>query len=105
MKNITVEDLKTIISNALKTVIGEEDGDDMKRIFHSVKVGEDAKNHTGSVFGCEGYFCVEGSIVSSFYYDAPERHCKFMESIDLGLKEFGLFVEPINAVEFGIYEC
>lgn len=75
-----------------------------KHLVDSCKVGEDAVTHTGSQVAA--YFCTESTIFGSFYYDWPQGWNEFQDHVNNGLKRFDgdFFVEPINNVEFGIYE-
>lgn len=104
MKKLTNESLTEILRKAVAATGYEADEGDVKNLFASVKVGEEAENHTGSK-GALGYFATEGTVVSSMYYDAPSLYWKFEEAVNAGLAKIipGAFAEPINSVEFAIY--
>ena len=72
-------------------------------ILNSVKIGRYAEDHTGSE-GIKAYFSTEGTSITAMYYDAPTLFWEWLESITSELEPYGLFVEPINSCEFGIYD-
>jgi hypothetical protein len=100
MKKLTASRLKKILVAALNG--NGFNPDENKGIIDSIKIGKEADYHMGSN-GSAGYFAIEDSILSSAYYDFPSIYHKFVEAVDAGLKPFGLFAEPRNSVEFGIY--
>lgn len=99
---LTETPLKKLIESAILDLSGFE-LKEAERVMRTVKCGEEAQNHTGSM--CEGYFAIEDSILAGCYYDAPRIYHQFMENMDQGLQKIDsrLFCEPINTVEFAIY--
>lgn len=74
---------------------------DTKQIVGSAKVGQEASNHVG--YKSQGYFCSEGTSVTSWYYDAIQTFDDFKTRINEGLKPFGLYLELKNCCEFTIH--
>lgn len=99
-KKLSAIRLNKILVAALKKIgLNPEEN---KGLLDSIKIGKEADYHMGSN-GSAGYFAIEDSILSSAYYDAPSIYHSFVDAVDAGLKEFGLFAEPRNSVEFGIF--
>ena len=67
-------------------------------VLKTVRVNREARYHTGTL--AQGYFCIEETGMS---YDYPSVIVDLIDQISDDLKG-GRFVEPINSVEFSIYE-
>ena len=100
---LTESTLQEIIKLAILDLSGFE-LKDAKLVMRTVKCGEEAQNHTGSM--CDGYFAIEDSILSGCYYDAPRIWHQFLENVEQGLQKINsnFFCEPINSVEIAIYK-
>lgn len=80
------------------------DNDEVARIIRTVKTGSEAQYHTGSA--CEGYFCIEDSILSGCYYDMPSIYHQLIENVNTEVEKVDpyLYVDVINSVEFAVYK-
>lgn len=103
---LTEQILLTILMSATEAAFGEfiDAQYESRKFEQSIKLGEEAVNHTGSS-GTVAYFCTEESMISSAKYDAPNQYWAWEESVTEQLRPYGLFVEPINGVEYGIYSA
>lgn len=98
----TKQQLQDALTKAFNAALGDLDEHEQRVLFRSIKLGEDAELHTGCS-GCVGYFATEESLISSCYYDFPDAHHKFEETLQAELSPLGLFCEPKNHVEFCIF--
>lgn len=74
-----------------------------KSVVDSIKVGEEAENHTGSN-GCYAYFCIEESLVRDARDMLPSTYYKWEDALQDALRPLGLYAEPINSCEYALYE-
>jgi hypothetical protein len=103
MKNIT-ETIKQAITNAFATIgQGWEHGVEAAKVCKTIKTGEEAQDHTGQ--DVLGYFCTEESLMTTAYYEAPNLYWAWEESLSQFLGNNGLFLEPINHLEYAVYQA
>ena len=103
MKRLTATQLAKILAAAYTVALGAEDSErDIAELQSTVKIGSDAVGHTGQT-GISAYFATESTMISSAQYDFPSVVWAFEETLQKGLEPFGMFAEPINGCEYGIY--
>ena len=101
MKTLTLAGLKKLFKKSLEEVGCAED---WKRLEPSVKVGADARQHTGSK-NTHGYLSTEGSDIGNSYWASdPRPYWIWYDKLSDALKaEYGLYLESINSCEIGLF--
>lgn len=100
MKRFTEKAFTAILADVAKDTGLDEYS--TSQLLKSVKMGGEAREHTGSK-GVRGYFAIEGTTVTSWYYDWIPQFWKWQEAITAALAPFGLYLEAKNHVEYCVY--
>ena len=103
MKKLTLAGLKRLFKQSL---IDAGCAEDWTLLEASVKVGKDAKNHTGSK-NTLGYFATEGSNIGNRYWaDDTRPYWAWYEKLSDALNaEYGVYLESINSCEIALFRA
>lgn len=94
--------LEGAIRNGFEEALGNDFDRDIRKCLESIKMGEEAEEHTGSA-GCLAYFCTEETSVPHLYNEFPSAYWKWEEAIQDTLTPLGYFMENINNCELSIW--
>lgn len=94
--------LETGLRKGFEAALGSDIERDLKKAIQSIKLGEEAEEHTGSA-GCLAYFCTEETSVPHLYNEFPSAYWKWEEAIQDTLTPLGYFMENINNCELSIW--